>query len=271
MGWELPSQVIDEVGKMELFNLSFFLAVLKVLEFNIPLLASIQIPKFGHDIPGELIGAEHDHSVVGVYLPLFPFLNTNLDQRMAFAYDVCFGEITCSSHESLVVCFGEILIDFVPTISGISLAESLTFKKGLGGPMGSVNSCFHNTGAEAIYQEIQAIAAGLKQAQEMGIENLEVNSDSLGAINILKGSERSPWYCANTVACIRSITRSFVKCSFSHIFREENQAVDYLSKLYRSPDDGDVVFSPPLDEKLHRIIEEDRKGTLYPRFSSNTG
>ncbi|XP_052308793.1 uncharacterized protein LOC18099100 isoform X5 [Populus trichocarpa] len=43
--------IIDEVGKMELFSSSFFPAVLKVLESNIPLLASIPIPKFGRDIP----------------------------------------------------------------------------------------------------------------------------------------------------------------------------------------------------------------------------
>ncbi|GKF28248.1 hypothetical protein Tco_0094590, partial [Tanacetum coccineum] len=31
--------------------------------------------------------------------------------------------------ESLVVCFGEMLIDFVPTINGLALAESPAFKK----------------------------------------------------------------------------------------------------------------------------------------------
>ncbi|XP_034683670.1 cancer-related nucleoside-triphosphatase [Vitis riparia] len=44
--------IIDEVGKMELFSSSFFPAVLRVLESNIPVLASIPIPKFGRDIPG---------------------------------------------------------------------------------------------------------------------------------------------------------------------------------------------------------------------------
>ncbi|KAG5245444.1 cancer-related nucleoside-triphosphatase [Salix suchowensis] len=43
--------IIDEVGKMELFSSSFFPAVVKVLESNIPLFASIPIPKFGRDIP----------------------------------------------------------------------------------------------------------------------------------------------------------------------------------------------------------------------------
>ncbi|KAK2997470.1 hypothetical protein RJ639_025899 [Escallonia herrerae] len=44
--------IIDEVGKMELYSSSFFPAVLKVLESNIPVLATIPIPKSGRDIPG---------------------------------------------------------------------------------------------------------------------------------------------------------------------------------------------------------------------------
>ncbi|GFQ06761.1 cancer-related nucleoside-triphosphatase homolog [Phtheirospermum japonicum] len=43
--------IIDEVGKMELFSSSFFPAVLRVLESNIPLLASVPVPKSGRDIP----------------------------------------------------------------------------------------------------------------------------------------------------------------------------------------------------------------------------
>eukprot|EP01018_Ginkgo_biloba_P016358 Gb_40667 [translate_table: standard] len=43
--------IIDEVGKMELFSASFFPAVLRVLDSDIPVLASIPVPKFGRDIP----------------------------------------------------------------------------------------------------------------------------------------------------------------------------------------------------------------------------
>ncbi|XP_042421181.1 cancer-related nucleoside-triphosphatase homolog [Zingiber officinale] len=44
--------IIDEVGKMELYSSSFFPAVLRILDSNVPFLASIPIPKFGRDIPG---------------------------------------------------------------------------------------------------------------------------------------------------------------------------------------------------------------------------
>ncbi|KAM7273316.1 hypothetical protein ACFE04_027980 [Oxalis oulophora] len=39
---------------------------------------------------------------------------------------------------SLVVCFGEMLIDFVPTVSGVSLAEAPAFKKAPGGAPANV-------------------------------------------------------------------------------------------------------------------------------------
>ncbi|EXB65573.1 hypothetical protein L484_025839 [Morus notabilis] len=37
-----------------------------------------------------------------------------------------------TDQSSLVVCFGELLIDFVPTVNGVSLAEALAFKKASG-------------------------------------------------------------------------------------------------------------------------------------------
>lgn len=39
---------------------------------------------------------------------------------------------------SLVVCFGEMLIDFVPSVSGVSLAEAPSFKKAAGGAPANV-------------------------------------------------------------------------------------------------------------------------------------
>ncbi|XP_077246884.1 uncharacterized protein LOC143886695 isoform X2 [Tasmannia lanceolata] len=56
--------IIDEVGKMELYSSSFSPAVLKVLESNIPILASIPIPKFGRDIPGVARLRNHPGAVV---------------------------------------------------------------------------------------------------------------------------------------------------------------------------------------------------------------
>lgn len=43
-----------------------------------------------------------------------------------------------AKENSLVVCFGEMLIDFVPTVNGLSLAESPAFKKAPGGAPANV-------------------------------------------------------------------------------------------------------------------------------------
>ncbi|CAH2070312.1 unnamed protein product [Thlaspi arvense] len=46
--------------------------------------------------------------------------------------------IDTGDSETLVVCFGEMLIDFVPTVGGVSLAEAPAFKKAPGGAPANV-------------------------------------------------------------------------------------------------------------------------------------
>ncbi|XP_057476867.1 probable fructokinase-7 isoform X2 [Actinidia eriantha] len=48
------------------------------------------------------------------------------------------AERPTSDESSLVVCFGEMLIDFVPTVGGVSLAEAPAFKKVPGGAPANV-------------------------------------------------------------------------------------------------------------------------------------
>ncbi|KAF2311821.1 hypothetical protein GH714_026925 [Hevea brasiliensis] len=52
---------------------------------------------------------------------------------------------------SLVVCFGEMLIDFVPTIGGISLAEAPAFKKAPGGAPANVAVCISRLGGSSAF------------------------------------------------------------------------------------------------------------------------
>lgn len=47
--------IIDEIGKMELYSSSFFPAVTKILESNVPVLASVPLSKFGRDVPGGIL------------------------------------------------------------------------------------------------------------------------------------------------------------------------------------------------------------------------
>ncbi|KAK9989762.1 hypothetical protein SO802_030001 [Lithocarpus litseifolius] len=65
--------------------------------------------------------------------PLAPISRVNLKGK-AFPGD----GVPKTKESSLVVCFGELLIDFVPTISGLSLAEAPAFKKAAGGAPANV-------------------------------------------------------------------------------------------------------------------------------------
>ncbi|KAL9257916.1 Cancer-related nucleoside-triphosphatase-like protein [Drosera capensis] len=56
--------LIDEVGKMELFSSSFLPAVLRILNSNIPVLASVPIAKQGRDIPGVARVKNHPGAIV---------------------------------------------------------------------------------------------------------------------------------------------------------------------------------------------------------------
>ncbi|PQQ05669.1 putative fructokinase-6 chloroplastic [Prunus yedoensis var. nudiflora] len=65
--------------------------------------------------------------------PLSSISRSNV-QGKAFAGDALLD----TKESSLVVCFGEMLIDFVPTTSGLSLAEAPAFKKAAGGAPANV-------------------------------------------------------------------------------------------------------------------------------------
>ncbi|KAK8958068.1 putative fructokinase-4 [Platanthera zijinensis] len=49
------------------------------------------------------------------------------------------GREASGEKKRLIVCFGEMLIDFVPTVSGVSLAEAPAFKKAAGGAPANVS------------------------------------------------------------------------------------------------------------------------------------
>ncbi|KAF0911048.1 hypothetical protein E2562_005435 [Oryza meyeriana var. granulata] len=56
--------IIDEVGKMELFSSAFFPAVMRIIESNIPVLATIPAPRLGRDIPGVARLRNHPGAVI---------------------------------------------------------------------------------------------------------------------------------------------------------------------------------------------------------------
>ncbi|KAL4586040.1 hypothetical protein LXL04_010671 [Taraxacum kok-saghyz] len=60
-------------------------------------------------------------------------------------------EVSEKNKSPMVVCFGELLIDFVPTVSGVSLAEAPGFKKAAGGAPANVAVCIARLGGSASF------------------------------------------------------------------------------------------------------------------------
>ncbi|CAL5397954.1 unnamed protein product [Camellia sinensis] len=55
------------------------------------------------------------------------------------ALPLCLAKsLSVDKKKPLVVCFGEMLIDFVPSVAGVSLAEAPSFKKAAGGAPANV-------------------------------------------------------------------------------------------------------------------------------------
>ena len=53
--------------------------------------------------------------------------------------------------DSLIISFGEVLIDFVPTVNGVSLAEAPAFKKAAGGAPANVAVGIARLGGKAAF------------------------------------------------------------------------------------------------------------------------
>ncbi|XP_050387873.1 probable fructokinase-7 isoform X2 [Argentina anserina] len=61
------------------------------------------------------------------------------------------SDVGLQNDKSLVVCFGEMLIDFVPTVAGVSLAEAPAFKKAPGGAPANVAVGISRLGGSAAF------------------------------------------------------------------------------------------------------------------------
>ncbi|GAB4859191.1 carbohydrate kinase PfkB [Ancistrocladus abbreviatus] len=61
------------------------------------------------------------------------------------------SNVTVADKEGLIVCFGEMLIDFVPTVSGVSLAEATEFLKAPGGAPANVAIAVSRLGGKAAF------------------------------------------------------------------------------------------------------------------------
>ncbi|KAG4980224.1 hypothetical protein JHK82_033460 [Glycine max] len=82
----------------------------------------------------------------------------------------------CKETSSVVVCFGEMLIDFVPLVGGVSLAEAPAFKKAPGGAPTNVAIGISRLGSSSPFiGKVGADEFGYMLANILKLNNVETS------------------------------------------------------------------------------------------------
>ncbi|KAK2404702.1 fructokinase [Trifolium repens] len=94
----------------------------------------------------------------------------------------------CNETSDLVVCFGELLIDFVPTVGGVSLAEAPAFKKAPGGAPANVAVGISKLGGSSAFigkvgaDEFGYMLADILKQHKVNISGMRYDSNARTAL-----------------------------------------------------------------------------------------
>ena len=82
----------------------------------------------------------------------------------------------------------------------------------------------------SVQAELRALKDGLNLAIDLRILNLEVEMDSLVAVELVNSITTPNAFLSTIVTDCRSLLERFESCSLKHIFREANGCADLLAK-----------------------------------------
>ena len=82
----------------------------------------------------------------------------------------------------------------------------------------------------SVQAELRALKDGLNLAIDLGILNLEIEMDSLVAVECINSITTPNVFLSTIVSDCRSLMEGFEMCSLKHIFREANGCADLLAK-----------------------------------------
>ncbi|XP_026428590.1 uncharacterized protein LOC113324484 [Papaver somniferum] len=111
--------------------------------------------------------------------------------------------------------------------------------------------------------ELCAIREGLLVAEGLGIRKLEIESDSMYAIQVCRGEIQATWYLNAVQKVIKFFCEKFEVISFSHKYREANNVTDVLAKGASKKSLLGVWLSEPPREICESLFN-DLIGITYP-------
>ncbi|CAN0872549.1 Putative ribonuclease H protein At1g65750 [Linum grandiflorum] len=112
---------------------------------------------------------------------------------------------------------------------------------------------------------MQAIVDGLKLAWYLGIRRIRVQSDSRAVIAIFSKDSELDHQHAALVLQFKELRSRQWEVQISHIYREANNAADYLANLGHSFSYGMHIFDLP-DRGLSQWLHYDLIGVSTPKI-----
>ncbi|CAN1137163.1 Putative ribonuclease H protein At1g65750, partial [Linum perenne] len=116
--------------------------------------------------------------------------------------------------------------------------------------------------------ELRGIVEGMRLAWDRGIRKLCIQSDSKAAVSILSKVDDLDHRHASLVEQFQALKNRDWEVSIHHIFREANNAADYLAKMGHDLTLGTHVFLYP-DSSLLYWLNFDRFGSCLLRNFNN--
>ncbi|CAN1758205.1 Putative ribonuclease H protein At1g65750 [Linum perenne] len=113
--------------------------------------------------------------------------------------------------------------------------------------------------------ELKAIIEGMRMAWDLGVDRLHIQTDSITAVStFLSTADPTHQHFLLLLEYQELISRSW-QVRITHVFREANQAADYMANLGHSFDFGTYFFDSP-DPSLCNWLRYDQVGVALPRF-----
>ena len=120
----------------------------------------------------------------------------------------------------------------------------------------------------SVQAELRALKDGLNLAINLGIPNLEIEMDSLVAVELVNSITIPNAFLSTIVTDCRFLMERFEECSLKHIFREANGCADLLAKTGCDQSSDFISFSNAPAYVLEALAFDVSNATRFRLISS---